>query len=206
MRTKTLTQEPQIRQRIAQLSAQLMIQEGIDDYYAAKCKAATQLGVPNTRHLPSNSEIEIEIIRYQRLFHPQTYRQQLFELRTAALQAMHLFTEFKPRLVGSVLEGSAHQHSEIVLHLFTHTPEDVVFFLIDHRIPYETGERRVRFSTQVVNYPSYQFMAGDHRIVLIVFGVDDIRRSPDSPIDGKPMRRADRDSVEKLLHSDGEMS
>jgi hypothetical protein len=35
--------------------------------------------------------------------------------------------------------------------------------------------------------------------VLVVFGVDDIRWSPPSPLDGKPMRRADIRMVKKLL-------
>jgi hypothetical protein len=32
-----------------------------------------------------------------------------------------------------------------------------------------------------------------------VFPVDGIRQAPMSPIDGKPMRRADKDAVQELL-------
>jgi len=188
----------QLRQRIAQASARLMIQEGINDYHLAKCKAAAQLGL-SQRHLPSNSEIEQEILLYQRLFQPATHALQLNQFRQVALQAMKLFTPFNPRLVGAVLEGTAHQNSEITLHLFAHTPEEVALFLMEKNIPYELTERRFRLP-QVTAFPGYRFVAGEQIIVLIVFGVDDIRWSPPSPIDGKPMRRADLNTLANLLN------
>jgi len=189
--------DPQLRQRIAQASARLVVLEGIADYQQAKYKAAAQLGVPNTRALPSNSEIEEEILIYQRLFHADTQPLILQQLRCVALQAMRLFAAFTPRLVGSVLNGTAHQYSDITLHLFTHTPEEVAFVLIDKGIPYELNEQHFRLP-QLVNYPCYRFMAGEERVVLVVFGIDDIRWSPPCPIDGKPMRRADIRAVEKI--------
>jgi len=33
----------------------------------------------------------------------------------------------------------------------------------------------------------------------VIFGVDGIRQSPVSPVDGKPMRRANLEEVEALL-------
>lgn len=193
-----MTQYLQLRQRIAQISARMMVQDGITDYQQAKCKAAAQLGVPNTRHLPSNSEIEEEILIYQRLFHADTQPLRLYQQRQVALQAMRLLTTFRPRLVGSVLEGTALPHSNITLHLFTDTPEEVALFLMEQSIPYELNEKRFRLPT-VVNYPCYQFMAGNETVVLVVFNRDDIRWSPPSPVNGKPMRRADLRVVESLL-------
>lgn len=193
--------DSQIRQKIAQISARIMVQESIDDYYLAKCKAAAQLGITHTKHLPSNSEIEEEVLLYQRLFHADRHRLCLCQLRQAAVEAMRLFADFMPRLVGTVLEGTAHQHSEITLHLFTHTPEEVTLFLIDKKIPYQLSERRFRLP-RTMHYPSYHFMAGEQSIVLIVFGLDDIRQAPPSPVDGKPMRRADLRVVENLLRQE----
>lgn len=193
--------DSQIRQKIAQTSARIMVQEGIDDYYLAKCKATAQLGIAHTQHLPSNSEIEAEVLLYQRLFHADRHRLCLCQLRRTAVKAMQLFTDFMPRLVGTVLEGTAHQHSEIILHLFTHTPEEVTLFLIDKKIPYQLSERRFRLP-KVAQYPSYHFVAGEQSIVLIVFNLDDIRQAPPSPVDGKPMRRADQRAVENLLQQE----
>ncbi len=193
-----MTYDPQLRQRLAQTSARLILQEGIIDYQQAKHKAAARLGIPNTRNLPSNSEIEAEILLYQRLFQADTQPSKLYHLRQVALQAMRLFAAFTPRLVGSVLQGTAHQYSDITLHLFTHSSEEVALFLMEKGIPYELTERRFRLP-QSVYFPSFRFLAGEETIVLIIFGIDDIRWSPPSPVDGKPMRRADIPMVEKLL-------
>lgn len=193
-----MTYDSQLRQRIAQTSARLMVQEGITDYQQAKHKAAAQLGIPHTHNLPSNSEIEAEILIYQRLFQANTQPHRLHQLREVALQALQLFAAFTPRLVGAVLQGTAHQYSDIVLHLFTHSSEEVALFLLDKGIPYELTEQRFRLP-QLVSFPSFRFMAGEESIVLVVFGVDDIRWSPPSPLDGKPMRRADIRMVKKLL-------
>jgi hypothetical protein len=200
-RSKANIFDPQLRQHLAQTSARLMVQEGINDYHIAKCKAATQLGIPNTKHLPSNSEIAAEILIYQRLFHAENYSTILKNLRQVALEAMRLFVEFKPRLVDAVLAGTVQQHSPIILHLFAYSPEEVAFFLIEKSIPYTEGERRFRLP-QIINYPYYQFVAGEETVVLIVFNINDIRWSPPSPIDGKPMQRADVQTVEQLLKDD----
>ena len=42
------------RSRIAHLAARLMVEDGIEDYAAAKRKAARQAGVSDTRQLPAN--------------------------------------------------------------------------------------------------------------------------------------------------------
>ncbi len=193
--------DPQLRQRIAQMSARLMVQQGIADYQQAKRKAAEKLGVPNTKQLPNNSEIKEEILIYQRLFQADIQPHQLQQQRHIALQAMRLFAAFTPRLVGEVLNGTAHQYSDITLHLFTDTSEEVAFFLMDKNIPYKLNEQHFRLP-QLVSYPCYQFMAGEEKVVLVVFGINDIRWAPPCPIDGKPMRRANMHAVEKLVQAD----
>jgi len=201
MRVKSLL-EPQVRLQIAQVTARIMVQEGINDYQMAKNKAVAQLGIPHTKNLPSNSEIEAEILIYQRLFLGETHTNHIRKLREVAIKAMRLFQEFSPRLVGSVLQGTAHQHSEVQLHLFTDAPENVAFFLMKQEIPYEMGEKKYRQTTQqIMTFPSYHFMAGEQAISLVVFAENDIRWSPPSPIDNKPMRRADLRAVEALLQA-----
>jgi hypothetical protein len=198
LEAKVMVYNPQLRQRIAQTSACLIVQEGISDYQQAKYKAAARLGIPNLKELPSNSEIETEILNYQRLFQADTQPRHLQHLRKQALEAMRLFSAFTPRLVGSVLNGRAHQYSEITLHLFTDSAEEVAFLLMEKSIPYELKERQYRLS-QTVIYPCYQFLAGEEKINLVVFKENDIRWAPPSQIDGKPMRRANLRTVEKLL-------
>jgi hypothetical protein len=201
MRVKSLL-EPQVRLQIAQVTARIMVQEGINDYQIAKNKAVAQLGIPHTKNLPSNSEIEAEVLIYQRLFLGEAHTNHIRKLREVAIKAMRLFQEFSPRLVGNVLQGTAHQHSEVQLHLFTDVPENIAFFLMKQEIPYEMGEKKYRQATQqVITFPSYHFMAGEQAISLVVFAEKDIRWSPPSPIDNKPMRRADLRAVETLLQA-----
>ena len=192
---------PQVRRRIAQTCARLMVQEGITNYQQAKKKAAANLGIYNLKNLPSNSEIEEEIVIYQRLFYADTHSQKLQQQRQIALQAMRFLAAFNPRLVGKVLRGTAIANSDIILHLFSHSSEEVALFLMEKGIPYQVTEQRFRLP-QSVSYPSYRFLAGEESIVLIVFNVDDIRWSPPCPIDGKPMPRADIATVERLLKNE----
>ncbi len=201
--TRSAANDSMVRQAIAQLSAKIMVQQGINDFQVAKQKAAEQLGVTsNAKNLPSNSEIESELQLYQRLFKAESHPRRVQQLRQTAIQAMQLFSFFSPRLVGSVLQGTANENAEVTLHLFADSPEEIAFFLLDKQIPYQLSERRYRLANQsIVHYPCYQFYAGEEAINLVVFNTRDIRWSPPSPIDGKPMKRADIKAVEKLLQA-----
>lgn len=199
------TKDQQMRLRLAQEAARIIEEEGIRDFHSAKRKAAAHLGATDTRNMPSNTEIEQALIEYQRLFKANTQPNHLRELREAALHALRFFTSFHPRLVGSVLSGTANAHSDVNLHLFTDVPEDVALFLMQEGIPYDTGERRLRLSNgDSANYPVYRFLAGDTRLDLTVFPIDGERQAPRSPVDGKPMRRAGLAAVEELLKDSAE--
>lgn len=78
--------------------------------------------------------LEWELRQYQGTFRPEQ-RRQLRELREAALQAMEFFAEFRPRLVGDVLFGTADDRSPIALQLFADTPEQVIERLLEREIP-----------------------------------------------------------------------
>jgi hypothetical protein len=180
-----------------------MSDEGIKDFLVAKRKAATRLGVSDRALLPSNVEIQKALVEHQRLFHAHEQPIHLRALREAALEAMRFFARFHPRLVGSVLNGTANPHSEVSLHLFADTPEEVVLFLMEHDIPFEATERRVRMAMAEWSYfPVYGFRAGDINMDLTVFPGRARRQPPLSPVDGKPMSRADMPAVKLLLRKE----
>ncbi len=192
--------DQQMRARIAQEAARLMDEEGIQDFHAAKRKAAQHLGAPDTRNMPRNKEIEAALSEHQRLFHSDEQASHLRSLREAAIQAMLFFTSFRPRLVGSVLSGTAGRHADINLHLFADTAEDVGLFLMEAKVPFVTVSRRLRVSREEWSeLPAYQFMAGETPVEVVVFPVEGRREAPRSPVDGKPMVRASRPEVEALL-------
>lgn len=189
-----------LRQAVADEAARIMSEQGVDDFLLAKRKAAERLGVTDASILPRNTEIEAAMKAHHRLFANDRHEADLTELRRAALAAMRLMADFQPRLVGAVLNGTASAHSEINLHLFSETPEAVSLRLDERGVPHEVLERRVRFERdRTVSYPALRFVAGQRTVDAVVFPLDGIRQSPCSPVDGKPMRRANAAEVEGLL-------
>ena len=115
----------QVRERIAKEAARLMCEAGVRDFQLAKRKALQRLRMPEHRALPSNEEIEAAVLEYQRLFRADSQPKRLAQLRQVAVRAMRFLERFQPRLVGAVLSGTADEHSDVCLHLFTETAEEV---------------------------------------------------------------------------------
>jgi len=191
--------ELQMRARLAQEAARVMIEDGITDFSSAKRKAADHLGVSHTRNLPRNQEIEQARQEYQRLFlgNQQTDRQQLL-LNTAA-RAMEMLQKFNPHLTGQVLDGSAAPHAAVELHLFADSLERVGLFLNHRNIPHDQSQTRLRIDRDtIVEMPLFSFMAGDVAIELTVFPPEGRRQLPLSRVNGQPIRRAGLAEVEKM--------
>jgi hypothetical protein len=198
--SKTMGRDQQMRMRIAQEAARLMSEEGVQDFYAAKRKAAQRLGAPDTRNMPRNQEVEAAMQEYQRLFLGEQQSGHLRALRQTAVQAMRFLNDFNPRLVGSVLSGTAGRHADINLHLFADTPEEVSLFLMENSIPFQPTQKRLRLDRETwQDFPAYEFMAGEQPVELVVFPSEGRREAPRSPVDGRPMQRARLDEVEVLL-------
>jgi hypothetical protein len=189
-----------LRRAVAQEAARLMAEHGIHDFLTAKRKAAERFGLTDNGALPRNVEIESALAEYQRLFEGESHGESLYAQRLVALEAMRQLREFSPRLVGAVLSGTATEHSDVQLHVFTDSPESVAIKLIDAGIPQEVTERKVRMSAErVVARPGVRFEMGDQTVEAIVFPTDGIRQAPVSPVDGRPMKRAGYEELEALL-------
>jgi hypothetical protein len=189
----------QLRERIAKEAARLMCEAGIRDFQLAKRKALERLRIPDRRNLPSNEEIESAVSEYQRLFRAHSQPRRLAELRRTAVSAMRFLARFQPRLVGAVLSGTADEHSDVCLHLFAETAEEVGLFLLDNGVPHEHGERAMKLaSDDTQRLPTCRFMADDVAVELVVFAERARRRVPLSPVDGRPMQRAALQAVEAL--------
>lgn len=192
--------ETKIRQAIAELAARYIAEDGLITYHAAKRKAADQLGYYNNKELPKNIEIERAVINYQNLYQSSFQPQTLFKLRGLAIDIMIQFECFNPRLVGSVLAGTAGNHSEIIIHLFPDNPEAISIQLQEDGIPYEMSEKKIRTADQnSIPFPSCSFFAGGVPVVLIIFPEKFLRQAPLCPIDEKPMQRANIKKAQSLL-------
>lgn len=195
--------DAQQRILLAQTAARLMAETGLRDFAAAKHKAAEKLGLQHSRNLPGNEEIEAALREYQQLFQLESQGRQLRALRQTAVKAMKLLSPFSPRLVGPVLNGTADQYSPIYLHLFADTAEEVGIFLMEHSIPFEQADRRVQYSGGREELrPLYRFIAGETALELTVYPPQGVRHPPLSPVDRKPMKRANREEVERLMKAE----
>lgn len=189
-----------LRKALAQEAARIMEQQGVRDFGMAKRKAAERLSVGDEAALPRNSEIESALAEYQRLFAAGSHDASLLAQRQVALRAMQCLADFEPRLVGPVLSGTATGHADVQLHLFADRPESIVLQLLDKGIGHEITERRFRIGAdQVKAYPGLRFELDQQVVDATVFPLDGIRQAPISPVDGRPMRRADMTELEIML-------
>ena len=188
------------RLMVAQEAARIVVNQGIRDYGLAKKKAAERLGLSGRGSLPGNLEIEQAVSEHLQLFAGSSHADWLRSMRVAALSAMEMLASFTPRLVGPVLSGTADAHSAVNLHVFADSPESVAVLLDQNGISYRHYERRLKSRRDRVDtYGGYEFHHGEATVQATVFPVDGIRQAPMSPIDGKPMKRADETAVRELL-------
>ena len=67
-----------LRRALAQEAARIMAEHGVQDFLIAKRKAAERLGVEDVAAvLPKNSEIELALAEYQRLFGGESHVESL---------------------------------------------------------------------------------------------------------------------------------
>lgn len=190
-----------IRTRWAEGAARLMAQGLGLDCETAKRKAAAELGFLPGREEPGCEEVEARLRAYQRLFCPQQGAV-LRALRQEALRAMRFFSDFEPRLVGSVLSGTADGHGPITLHLFADAPEQVMLHLLNADIPYREGERSLRYRDGSIRaYPLFSLRAGGYDLDLLVLPLKALREPPAGFGEGGVMERAKLGKVERLLAS-----
>jgi hypothetical protein len=193
---------PGLRQQLADEAARLMAEHGIQDFALAKRKAAERLGVrAGEGALPSNAQVQECLVERQRIFEPEVHDRRLAKLRLVAANIMGMLDEFRPKLVGSVLEGTATLTSPIELHVFSDAPEAVAAVLEQRGMRLHDSQRRYRFGRDELGeqIPGFELVVDDEELEVMVFPERGPKHSPLSPVDGKPMRRASRPAVLALL-------
>ena len=188
------------RLMVAQEAARIIVNQGIRDYGLAKKKAAERLGLRGRGSLPGNAEIEQAVSEHLQLFAGDSHPDLLQTMRQAALSAMEMLSPFAPRLVGPVLNGTADANSAVNLHVFADSAESVAHALDQNGLNYKPDERRLKSRRdRAETYAGFEFHHGEASVPATGFPVDGIRPAPISPLDGKPMKRADEKAVRELL-------
>ena len=187
-----------LRRHIAYLAARLMAVDGIADYATAKQKAARQAGLADAQALPDNSEIEEALREYQGLFQGEEQPEHLRYLREVAVKVMREFDDFRPVLVGSVLNGTAGQHSDVNLQLYADDSKALTMFLVNRRYRFEEGTREVRRGGRVDEVPQIALEVDDVTVTMTVLDRDDERFAARAREEETP-QRARLAEVERLL-------
>ena len=143
----------ELRYQVAEEAARLIYEEGMRDYRLAKLRAADNLGVRlQGSAQPTNEEVEDAIHQRIQLFDAETQPRLLRQHREVALEAMEFLHAYKPYLTGAALEGTSSSHSAITLYLAADSVEEVMFFLDDQHIPFQTHERLTRLGSKKQEY------------------------------------------------------
>lgn len=197
----------QLRQRVAQLAARMMADDGIADYGHAKRKAGRQLGVLDERCMPTNAEIEAEIRIFHEIYNSENQPEALQQLRADALIVMQLLERFNPHLTGAVLDGTAGRHAITEIHLYADSLKEVEIFLLNQQIPYTSSEKFYRTTlaskrnSERLKVPTLTLEGPNGNIRLSVFDTDTERSPPRSLVDGQPLSKANLVNLTALIEA-----
>jgi hypothetical protein len=186
--------------QVADEAARVMAEHGIRDFGLAKRKAAERLGLSVRGAMPSNVQVQERLVERQRLFEPAAHEARIAKLRRLAADVMVTLEEFRPRLVGAVLDSTATINSAIELHVFSDSPELVAEALEVAGNRIHNSQRRYRFAADhTLQIPGFELLLEDEEVQVMVFSERGAHHAPQSPVDGRPMRRASRAAVMALL-------
>ncbi len=93
---------------------------------------------------PDNAEVEAELRAYRSLYQGEEHAELLRAMRQSALELLQLLAPFNPYLTGSVLDGTAGEHSRIDILLFADSAKEVEIFLLNRGIDVEHAEAAQR--------------------------------------------------------------
>lgn len=192
-----------IRNLIACEAARLMYEDGVREYRDAKRKAAKRFGPEKAlslgSHLPTNAEIHEELARLIFSKEEDLLPERLLRLRFTALAYLELFAGFSPYLVGSVLSGAVTERSDIDIHLFADSVEEVEDLLERQGIPFRTETVPIRKGGVVTDYTHIYLEDKGTVVECSVYPVRERRNRAVSSITGKPMERAGRARLKKII-------
>ncbi|MBS1189094.1 MAG: hypothetical protein H6R10_886 [Rhodocyclaceae bacterium] len=184
------------RASIASAAARLMAEDGITDFHLAKKKAARQLGLPDNTGFPDNAEVEAELRTYRAIYQDEEHTALLRSLRQTALELMQLLADFRPYLIGSVLDGTAGEHSSIDILLFADSAKEVEIFLLNRNIDFEHADPRNDRAEAVLVVQTEEADAN-----LVIFPPQ-WERTSFKHRDGRPRERARIEAVTALLREE----
>jgi hypothetical protein len=188
-----------LRAEIAATAARIVAEDGAD-YRSAKRKAAKQIlggAKAQGKYLPDNAQVEQEVRIYNELFLGDSQPARLLLLRKLALQLMADLEQFNPYLTGAVLNGTAGEHSDIHLQLFTESPKDVEIYLLNKNMDFQVSEAS-HFRERKEPVETLSFMWRRVGVHLALYERNDLRGAIKQTAAGRT-ERANIDAVRTLI-------
>lgn len=126
-----------IRLSIANRAAEIIMEEGIDDYQYAKKKAVRYLDLTSLDTLPSNDEIDKALLEYGSIFQNKIEISTILKIKEEALQIMGLFKGFNPFFLSQITEGLVPKYPTININIFTDNMKEIEYILLNNNINFE---------------------------------------------------------------------
>ena len=166
-----------VRLSIASNAAEIIMEEGINDYQYAKKKAVRYLDLDASDILPSNDEIDKALINYRLIFTAEIDIDLVKILKTEALAIMAFFADFNPYFVTQIFEGLLPKYPIIQINLFSDNMKEIEYVLLNNNIPFATkdfniSEKRTK-KQSVKKIPIILIERGSIPIELKIFEAHD---------------------------------
>ncbi len=196
-----LMSETKLRRQIAWEAARLMYSREVVEYYNAKQKAARRIhkGWVKPADLPTNAEIRDQVQLLARLHEgAQPQHQRLLEMRLRSVWWLKQLAEFHPRLIGSVLQGSIREGSDIDIHIFASNPHSITVQLDDLGVFYRLERKRVQKDGQQRVF-THIHIRDEYPVELTVYHPSLLGFRFRSSITGKAIERAGLSELQRLI-------
>lgn len=191
------------RGQIAREAAEIMLREGVKQYYDAKRIAARRVldgGRYRTQDLPSNGEIRAALLELVQLSEGPD-RARLFAMRVEALVLMRALEAWEPRLIGSVWSGHVRRGSDIDLHVFGEV--DAIRADLDARgWPCDHAQVLIRKGGAFRLYHHLHLLDRAFPVELSVVPPEERRVVTRSSVDGRPIDRVSAARLEARLQQE----
>lgn len=195
--------DDRLRHAIAFEAARLMYDRTESEYFTAKRKAAKRLcrGSIKPRDLPSNAEIREMVQTFARLHEGEKRNQNLLQMRVAALLLMRKLRRFRPRLIGSVLTGHIRSGSDIDIHVFSDSAEQIEATLEAEGYQFDLERKQITKYQETRTF-THIHIPDTFDYELTVYAEDKAHYVFKSSITGKAIERVSIAELEQFLEKE----
>lgn len=184
------------RELIAQETARLMLEGGIESIPRARAKALRRFGLPgHGPAVPTEAEVRRELDTRLRLFAGGNQQHARQRWCLAALEMMELLAPFVAVAGGAVAAGLLVPAARLVLYTTAATPEDLAHHLLDRGVRFTFGDLTVPCGSGECTVNAYRLRGQQQETWVAVLPHAQWRRSTPLGQDGAALPHMDRETL-----------